>query len=108
MSSRIARHDIVNGALVACGLSALAPKMGAFLPELREGNANAAAELLQKSIRSQPDHAQARYELGRAYAEMRRFHEAIAQYEASVRSSRTLPKHGTGCTWPLTAAEMPI
>jgi tetratricopeptide (TPR) repeat protein len=53
--------------------------------ELRDGNAKLAAELLQQSIRLQPDHAQARYELGRAYAELRRFHEAIEQYEASVR-----------------------
>jgi len=53
--------------------------------QLRDGNAKVAAELLQESIRLQPDHAQARYELGRAYAELSRFHEAIAQYEASVR-----------------------
>src|SRR5271169_2862704 len=32
MSRRIARRDLVNGALVACGLSALAPKMDAFSP----------------------------------------------------------------------------
>ena len=53
--------------------------------ELRDGNAKVAAVLLQQCIRLQPDHAQARYELGRAYAELRRFHEAIGQYEASVR-----------------------
>ncbi len=53
--------------------------------ELRDGDAKAAAELLQESIRLQPDHARARYELGCAYAELHRFHEAIAQYEASVR-----------------------
>jgi spermidine dehydrogenase len=32
MSRRIARRDLVNGALVACGLSALAPKTSAFSP----------------------------------------------------------------------------
>lgn len=53
--------------------------------ELRDGNAKLAAEVLQESVRLQPDHAQARYELGRAYAELSRFHEAIVQYEASVR-----------------------
>jgi tetratricopeptide (TPR) repeat protein len=53
--------------------------------ELREGDAQVAAELLQESTRLQPDHAQARYELGRAYAKLGRFHEAIAQYEVSVR-----------------------
>jgi tetratricopeptide (TPR) repeat protein len=52
--------------------------------ELRDGNAMLAAEVLQESVRLQPNHAQARYELGRAYAELSRFHEAIAQYEASV------------------------
>ena len=53
--------------------------------ELRDGNAKLAAEVLQESVRLQPDHAQARYELGRAFAELRRFNEAIEQYEASVR-----------------------
>jgi len=53
--------------------------------ELRDGNAKLAAEFLQESIRLQKDHAPARYELGRAYAELRQFREAIAQYEASVR-----------------------
>lgn len=52
---------------------------------LRDGNATVAAELLQESVRLQPDHAQARYELGRAYAELRQFREAIVQYEVSVR-----------------------
>ena len=53
--------------------------------EMRDGNAKVAADLLQQSIRLEPDHAQARLELGRAYADLRQFHEAIAQYEASVR-----------------------
>jgi len=53
--------------------------------ELREGDTTIAAELLQKSVQLQPNHAQAHYELGRAYAELRRFHEAIPQYEIAVR-----------------------
>jgi hypothetical protein len=32
MTRRITRRDLVNGALVACGLSALTPKTGAFSP----------------------------------------------------------------------------
>ncbi|MBZ5595603.1 MAG: tetratricopeptide repeat protein [Acidobacteriia bacterium] len=52
---------------------------------LRDSDARAAAELLEKSVRLQPNHAQAHYELGRAYAELGRFHDAVPQYEAAVR-----------------------
>jgi tetratricopeptide (TPR) repeat protein len=53
--------------------------------ELREGDTTIAADLLQKSVRLQPNHTQAHYELGRAYAELRRFHEAIPQYQMALR-----------------------
>jgi len=53
--------------------------------ELRDGHAKLAVEFLQESVRLQKNHAPAHYELGRAYAELRQFPEAIAQYEASVR-----------------------
>jgi tetratricopeptide (TPR) repeat protein len=57
---------------------------------LREKEPKAASELLEQSLRIQPNDAPARYELGRAYADLGRFREAILQYQAAVHLSPKL------------------